>query len=221
MTTSGTAAFNPDFLEVIEEAYERCGKASQTGYDLRSARRSMNLMFSEWANRGLNLWTIEQRNLPLTQSVAQYDLPSDTINILSAVIRQGSGEDQQDVVIERISRAEYLHNPSKNLTGMPAQLYVERSAAPKVFFEPAPDGTAGYSLQYYAVRRMQDVGEYTNTADMSFRFLPAFTAGLAYYLSIKVAPERVGLLKQLYDEEFKRAADEDRDTTSLFVVPDL
>lgn len=221
MTTSGTTSFDPDFLEIIQEAYERCGQEDRNGYDLLTARRSANLMFAEWANRGLNLWTIEQRTLSLSTSTPQYDLPADTVNVLSAVIRRGTGASQTDIVVERISRAEYLHTPAKNLTGMPAQFYVERSAAPKVFFEPSPDGTAGYTFVYYAIRRMEDVGAYSSTADMSFRFLPAMVAGLAYYLSLKVAPERTMLLKQLYEEEFQRAAYEDRDTASVRLVPDM
>lgn len=221
MTTSGTTNFDPGFLDVIQEAYERCGQDTNKGYDLRTARMSMNLMFAEWANRGLNLWTIEQRTLALSSSTPSYSLPTDTVNVLSAVIRTGTGDSQQDISIDRISRAEYLHSPSKNLTGKPAQFYVERSAAPKVFFEPCPDGTAGYTLVYYAIRRIQDVGAYSNTADMSFRFFPALVSGLAYYLSIKIAPDRTPMLKQLYEEEFLRAAQEDRDTASIWLVPDM
>jgi hypothetical protein len=221
MATSGTSSFAPDFTEIIEEAYERCGKQDRTGYDLRTARRSLNLLFSEWANRGLNLWTIEQRSLVLSTTTAEYALPLDTINVLSAVIRSGTGSTQLDITLDRISRAEYLHTPSKNLSGRPAQYYVERSATPKVLFEPSPDGTAGYTFVYYALRRMEDVGDYTNTADLSFRFLPSMVAGLSYYLSLKIAPDRTVLLKQLYEEEFQRAAYEDRDTASLRLVPDM
>lgn len=221
MSTSGTATFNPDFLDIIQEAYERCGRDDRTGYDLRTARRSLNMMLAEWANRGLNLWTIEERVLDLTQSVPSYSLPLDTSNILSAVVRTGTGSSQIDVTIDRISQAEYMHTPSKNLTGRPSQFYVERSAAPKVYFEPAPDGTAGYSFVYYAIRRVEDVGAYGNTADISFRFLPCLTSGLSYYLSIKIAPDRTMALKQLYEEEFQRAAYEDRDTASVRLVPDM
>jgi hypothetical protein len=219
MATSGTSSFNPDFIELIEEAFERCGIESRTGYDLRTARRSLNLMFADWASRGLNLWTIEQRSLVLASGLSQYALPSDTVNVLSAVIRTGSGSTQQDVTIDRISQAEYLHLPNKNATGRPAQIYVERSAAPKAFLYPSPDAAQSYILQYYAIRRMQDVGDMDNTADVSFRFLPCLAAGLAYYLALKKAPDRVQMLKSLYEEEFQRAAYADRDTASLFIIP--
>jgi len=221
MATSGTSTFNPDFTELIEEAYERCGMEVRTGYDIHTARRSMNIMFADWANRGLNLWTIEQRSVTMVASTAQYSLPADTINVLSAVIRTGTGTSQSDITIDRISRAEYLHLPDKNTTARPSQFYVERSTAPLLFVYPSPDTSATYTFRYYAVRRMNDVGTYANTADVSFRFIPALVAGLAYYLALKQAPDRVQLLKALYEEEFARAAAEDRDTASVYVVPDL
>ena len=219
MATSGTAAFNPDFVEIIEEAYERCGIESRTGYDLRTARRSLDIMFAEWASRGLNLWTIEQRSLSLVAGTAVYDLPADTVNVLSAVIRTGSGSTQQDVTIDRISRAEYLHVPNKNAQSRPAQIYVERAATPKAYLYPAPDSVTTYTLQYYAIRRIEDTGALANTADVDFRFLPCLVAGLAYYLALKKAPDRVQMLKTLYEEEFQRAAYADRDTASLFIIP--
>jgi hypothetical protein len=219
MTTSGTAVFNLEFDDLIEESYERCGLEDRTGYDLRTARRSLNLLFSEWANRGLNLWTIEQASLPMVAGVAEYDLPADTINVLSAVVRTGTGLTQQDITIDRISQNEYLHTPDKLIPGRPSQYYVQRTAVPVLFVYPAPDSTQSYSIRYYTMRRIQDVGAYTNTPEVVFRFLPALVAGLAYYLALKKAPERVPLLKQLYEEEFARAAMEDRDTASVFLTP--
>jgi hypothetical protein len=219
MATSGVATFNPDFVEIIDEAFERCGLESRTGYDLRTARRSLDLMFAEWASRGLNLWTIEQRSLVLTAGTEVYNLPADTVNIVSAVIRTGTGQTQQDVTIDRISRAEYLHVPNKNTESRPAQYYVERTASPKVYLYPAPDSTTTYTFQYYTIRRIQDAGAASNTADVDFRFLPCLVAGLAYYLALKKAPERIQLLKAIYEEEFQRAAYADRDTASVFLLP--
>ena len=219
MTTSGVATFNPDFVEIIDEAYERCGIESRTGYDLRTARRSLDLMFAEWASRGLNLWTIEQRAVTLVPGTSQYALPPDTVNILSAVIRTGTGQTQQDVTIDRISRAEYLHVPNKNTESRPAQYYVERTAQPQLYVYPSPDATQTYTFQYYTIRRIQDAGAASNTADVDFRFLPCLVAGLSYYLALKKAPDRIQLLKAIYEEEFQRAAYADRDTASVFLLP--
>ena len=209
MATSGTTTFNLDFDDIIEEAYERCGLESRTGYDMRTARRSLNLMFLEWANRGLNLWTIEQRSLALVAGTAQYDLPTDTVNILSAVVRTGSGTTQQDITLDRISQNEYLHVPDKLTQARPSQYFLQRTSTPVLFIYPA------------AVRRIQEVGEFTNTADAVFRFLPALVAGLSYNLALKKAPDRITVLKQLYEEEFARAAMEDRDTASVYLTPEI
>lgn len=219
MTTSGTSSFNLEFDDLIYEAYERCGIQARTGYDMKTAARSLNLLFSEWANRGLNLWTIEERYLDLDTGVHEYELPADTSNVLSAVIRTGSGQGQQDIVIDRISRAEYLHLPNKNTQARPAQYYVQRTITPLLYLYPTPDSTNSYQFRYYAIRRIEDVGGYGNTADVSFRFLPCLAAGLAYYLALKKAPDRIQILKALYEEEFARAAAEDRDTASVFLVP--
>lgn len=219
MATSGVANFNPDFTEIIDEAYERCGIESRTGYDLRTASRTLDFMFAEWASRGLNLWTIEQREVVLTTGTAIYNLPLDTVNVLSAVIRTGTGQQQQDVIIDRISRAEYLHVPNKNTQSRPAQYYIERTAVPKLFLYPAPDGAQSYIFRYYTIRRIQNAGDATNTADVDFRFLPCLVAGLAYHLALKRAPERMQVLKALYEEEFQRAAYADRDTASVFLLP--
>ena len=219
MATSGTATFNLQFDDIIEEAFERCGLEVRTGYDIRTASRSLNLMFAEWANRGLNLWTIEQRQQVLTAGDPQYSLPSDTVDVLSAVLRTGSGTNQQDITLDRISQNEYLHLPNKLQTGTPAQFYVQRTVPAKLFLYPAPDATQQYIFRYYGIRRIQETGAVTNTADISFRFLPCLTAGLAYYLAVKKAPDRIAMLKQFYEEEFARAAAEDRERSSYFAVP--
>jgi hypothetical protein len=222
MATSNTATFNLEFDDLIEEAYERCGIEDRDGYDMRTARRSLNLMFAEWANRGLNLWTIEQREITMVAGQPEYTMPSDTVNALSAVIRTNAGtQQQQDITIDRISQNEYLHLPDKLTTSRPAQYYVQRTVPTKLFVYPAPDNTQPYIFRYYAIRRIQDAGAYTNTADISFRFLPALAAGLAYHMSLKKAPERTMMLKQIYDEEFQRAAQEDRDIASVYLTPDF
>ena len=185
-----------------------------SGYQLNSARRSLNLLFLDWANRGLNLWTIEQATISLTASTTSYNLGTDIVNVLTAVIN-----DTNDIAIDRISRAEYLNLPNKSTEARPAQYYVERTNVPKVFLYPTPD--KAYIFKYYRIRRIQDPGNYTNTLDVNFRFLPCLSAGLAYYLSLKFAPDRTAVLKTLYEEEFARAAAEDRDTASVSFVPQV
>lgn len=219
MTTSGTTAFDLDIDDLVEEAYERLGMRMTSGNQLKTARRSLNLLFLDWANRGLNLWTIEQAVLPIVQGDNDVALPLDTVNVLTAVIRDPSTSPSIDITIDRISRAEYLNVPNKTTQARPAQFYIERTNTPKVYLYPAAD--KAYNLIYYRIRRIQDAGDYTNTTDVNFRFLPCMVAGLSYYLSLKFAPDRVGALKQIYEEEFARAAAEDRDTASFFIVPDV
>ena len=214
MATSNTTNFNLNVDDAIEEAYERCGMRMTAGYQLSSARRSLNLLFLEWANRGLNLWTIEQASLSLVASTSNYNLDNDVVNVLTAVVN-----DTNDIAIDRISRAEYLNLPNKTTTGRPAQYYVERTNVPKIYVYPTPD--KAYTFKYYRIRRIQDSGDYTNTLDVNFRFLPCLSAGLAYYLSLKFAPERTQVLKGFYEEEFARAAAEDRDTASVSFVPQV
>lgn len=219
MATSGTTDFNLSIDDLIEEAFERCGMRPTTGYHLTSARRSLNLLFLDWANRGLNLWTIEQATYALTQGVNEISLSTDTVNVLEAIIRQNNQGINTDVYIERISREDWLNVPDKTSQARPAQFYVERTNTPKVYFYPAAD--QNYTFVYYRIRRMQDAGVYTNTADVNFRFLPCLTSGLAYQLSLKFAPDRTPALKAIYEEDFNRAAMEDRDTASVQFVPDL
>jgi len=218
MTTSGTTLFDLNIDDLVEEAFERCGMRMTSGYQLNSARRSLNLVFLDWANRGLNLWTIEQKTYALTQGDAEITLDSDTVNVLSAVIRDTSQGQQTDITIDRISREEYLNVPDKTTRARPAQYYVQRANTFKVFFYPAAD--QAYTFVYYRIRRIQDAGGYTNTADVNFRFLPCLVSGLAYYLALKFAPDRVPALKMMYEEDFQRAALEDRDTASVSFVPD-
>jgi hypothetical protein len=219
MATSGTTDFNLSIDDLVEEAFERCGMQMTAGYQLSSARRSLNLLFLDWANRGLNLWTIEQATKALVQGDSVVSLPTDTVNVLTAVIRQTINGQQQDINIERIGRQEYLNVPNKLTQARPSQIYVERTSAPKVYLYPAAD--KAYTLVYYRIRRMEDAGDYTNTTDVNFRFLPCLASGLAYMLSLKYAPDRTGALQQMYEQDFDRAAQEDRDTASTYILPDV
>ena len=193
MTTSNTTAFNLEFTEIAEEAWERAGREMRSGYDLRTARRSMNLMTIEWQNRGINMWTIEEGTIDLVEGVATYDLPADTIDLLEHVIRTGAGNysTQSDLTISRISVSTYASIPAKLSQGRPIQVWIQRLRDnPKVTLWPVPDqGTLlqpYYVLKYWRLRRLQDAGAGVETPDVSFRFLPALTAGLAYHIEVKV-----------------------------------
>tara|TARA_R100000544_G_C2204319_1_gene48424 strand:- start:107 stop:775 length:669 start_codon:yes stop_codon:yes gene_type:complete len=218
MATSGTNAFDLDVDEVIEESFERCGLNSRSGYDLKTARRSLNIMLAEWANRGINLWTVELRTQTLTSNTTSYTLGTDVIDILEAVVFTENNT-STDIEVDRISRAEYLNISNKSTKGTPVQFFVERnSSAPILYLYPTPDGA--HSFKYYALTKMQDAGNYTNELEVPTRFLPCLVSGLAYYLSVKKSPERTPLLKQIYDEEWQRASEEDRPRSSFYAVPE-
>jgi hypothetical protein len=214
MTTSGTRDFNLDVAEIIEEAYERCGLEVRTGYDARTARRSLNLMLAEWANRGLNLWTVAEGMFTVTAGDPSYALAADVVDILDVIVRR-SGTDYE---MDRISRTEYFTLPNKTTQGRPSQYFLDRTITPTMYVWAAPENSTD-QIRYYYVRRMQDANSLTNTNDIPFRFLPCMVAGLAYYLSMKRAPDRAALLKAVYDEEFQRAADEDIDRVPLKLQP--
>ena len=218
MATSGSTDFELAVDDYIEEAFERCGLEIRTGYDLRTAKRSLNLMFADWANRGLNRWTITQTSITLSQGTTEYTLDADTIDILSAVIRENAGSSNQlDVTVNRIGRDTYLNLSSKLSQGKPTQYYVDRQITPKFRVFPTPNAT--YTLVVDRLTRIEDADSASNTVDVPFRFYPCLAAGLAYYLAIKKAPDRIQILKSIYDEEFDRAATEDRDRTSLKLLP--
>jgi hypothetical protein len=210
MTTSGTRDFNLDVAEAIEEAYERIGVEMRSGYDARTARRSMNLMFAEWANRGLNLWTVTQDTVTVVQGTSEYTLAPDVIDILDMSLRR-SGVDFE---MTRISRSDYLDFPNKTDQGRPSQFYFDRQISPVITLWQTPENSTD-QLVYYYVRRIEDVNTLTNTTGIPFRFYPCMVAGLAYYLAIKRAPERVQMMKAIYEEEFQRAANEDEDRVPL------
>ena len=216
MTTSNSRDFNLDVAEAIEEAYELCGLEMRTGYDARTARRSLNIMFSEWANRGLNLWTVEQATQALTSGTATYQFTTDYTDLLEVVIRRSG----TDFSLSRMSRGDYLNLPNKDQTGRPSQYYFDRKITPSLILWPTPDSSSD-SLVYYYVRRIQDADTLQNTTDIPFRFLPCLVAGLAYYISMKKAPDRIQILKSVYEEEFQRASDEDEDRVPLKLTPDI
>jgi hypothetical protein len=231
-TTSGTSSFNLDINNLVEEAFERCGSELRTGYDLRTARRSLNLLTIEWANRGINLWTIEEGTIPLVQGQISYTLPVDTIDLLDQVVRTGTGQNQQDINITRISESTYITIPNKNAQGRPIQVWINRQSGatypitgvknPTINVWPAPEQSNYYTFVYFRLRRIQDAGEEgTNTQDIPFRFLPCMVAGLAYHLSLKIpeAAPRIEMLKAIYEQEFQLAADEDREKASLRLAP--
>ena len=240
MTTSGGAVFNLDLNEIAEEAWERNGAELRTGYDLRTTRRSLNLLFADWANRGVNMWTFNQGTIPLVQGTNTYTLPSDTVDLLEHVIRTGTGNvsTQVDLTITRISISTYSSIPNKLQQARPIQVLVNRNsgatypagssyspnatALPSITVWPTPDQTGVYQFVYWYLRRIQDAGaggEYTQ--DVPFRFLPCLVSGLAYYLALKVpgGMERLQTLKAQYDEDWDRASTEDRDKSAVRFVP--
>lgn len=223
MTTSGVTTFNPDLTEIVEEAFERCGGEMRTGYDLRTARRSLNLMFTDWANRGINMWTMEQGQQILSAGTATYTLPADTVDLLDHVIRTGAGSasTQADLTITRISEPTYATIPNKLTPGRPIQIWIQRLNTPQFTIWPVPDNTQQYILVYWRLRRIQDAGQGVNTMDMPFRFYNAMVAGLAYYLGMKVpgAIDRLQVLKAQYDEAWELAAGEDREKAAVRFVP--
>jgi len=219
MAVSGSNDFELDVADYVEEAFERCGLEVRTGYDLRTATRSLNLMLADWANRGLNRWTMAQTSTSLTSGTADYTLGADTIDILSAVIRTGTGTNQSDISLSRLSRDGYISITNKNTTGRPTQFYVDRQINPVVKLWPTPDSADTYTLVYDRLVRMDDADSAVNTLDVPFRFYPCLAAGLAYYLALKKAPERIQVLKAVYEEEFERAAAEDRDRATLSLTP--
>jgi hypothetical protein len=214
MATSGSRDFNLDVGEIIEEAYERCGLEVRTGYDAKTARRSLNLMFADWANRGLNLWTVKQGTITLTTAQAQETLTADVVDILEVTLRR----DGTDYEVERISRGEYATLPNKTTQGRPSQFYFDRQITPVINLWAVPENSTD-QLIYYYVQRLQDADSLVNTTDMPFRFYPCMVAGLAYYMAMKRAPERMQLLKAVYEEEFQRAAEEDEARVPLKLQP--
>ena len=216
MATSTTTTFDLNIDDIIQEAYERCGLEIKTGYDAKTARRSLNLMFADWANRGINLWTVQLGTQALTAGTTEYTLTSDVVDLLEVVVRRNN----TDFQVQRISRSDYQNLPNKTTSGRPSSIYVDKQIAPKINLWPAPENSTDV-LRYYFIQRIQDADAAINNMDAPFRFLPCMAAGLAYYLSVKKAPDRVQLLKSIYEEEFQRASDMDQDRVPTRLTPSL
>ena len=225
MATSGSKDFQLDVGEYIEEAFERCGLELRTGYDLQSARLSLNLMLAEWANRGLNQWTVAQKTIDMVKDTTEYTIDTTnataTIDVLDVFIRETITNQVTDVPLSRLSRAEYAHISTKSTTGKPNQFFINKKLSPTVTVWPAPDKNSTYVLHLNVLSRMEDADEGTNDVQVPFRFYPCLSAGLAYYIALKRAPEKVQLLKGLYEEEFSRAMSQDEERASFRVAPDL
>jgi hypothetical protein len=223
MATSGIANFNLDLSEIVEEAFERAGSELRSGYDLRTARRSLNIMFADWANRGVNMWTFEQGTINLVAGTATYNLPADTVDLLEHVIRTGAGSasTQADLTITRISVSTYATIPNKLQQARPIQVWIERLETPRITVWPVPDNVQTYQFVYWRLRRIENAGTGVNTMNVPFRFLPCMVAGLAYYLALKLpnGPQRLDVLKQQYDEAWALAAEEDREKAAVRFVP--
>lgn len=224
MTTSGTTNFNMEFTEIAEEAWERAGREMRSGYDLRTARRSMNLLTIEWQNRGINMWTIDSGTVDLVAGTSAYDLPADTIDLIEQSIRTGDGDiaTQSDLTCSRISVSTYSSIPNKLTQGRPIQVWIDRLRdAPRINVWPVPDASNTYTFVYYRLRRIQDAGSGVETADANFRFLPALVSGLAYYIAMKI-PEfvtRLPILQAEYESQFTKASGEDREKASITITP--
>jgi hypothetical protein len=218
MAVSGSTNFEPNITEFIEEAYERCGLELRTGYDLKSAIRSANIMLAEWANRGLNQWTINTGTQTVTQGTESYNLGTDVIDVLDVVVRRTTGTETIDIRLDRVSRAEYFNIPNKATQSRPSQFFLDKQNNPKLFLYPTPENSTDI-IRFTKLTRLDDADNARNTMDIPFRFFPCFAAGLAYYLSIKRAPERTPELKAIYEEEFRRAADQDEDRASFKIRP--
>lgn len=218
MAFSGTKTFALDIADTIEEAYELAGLEQRTGYDARTARRSLNIMFADWANRGVNLWTIEEVSLDLVQGTNQYTMNSYDIDILSAVIRDSSTSPSTDIEIDRIGRQEFLNIPNKTTQARPTQYFVDRQITPVINIWPTPD-SANYKLVSYRIQRIDDVNTSAENPEVPSRFIPCMVSGLAYYIALKKNPQKAGILKQQYEQDFKLAADEDRNRASLMLTP--
>ena len=223
MATSGTTTFDLSIEEIIQEAYERCGMTTTSGHSLRSARTSLNLLFAEWANRGIHLWKVALHENALVSGQAEYAVDSAVSDVLEAFVSTTAAGantvNTQDVSLTKIDRSAYAALPNKLALGQPSQYYVDRQEIPKIYLYQAPNLITYTTLKYYVIKRIQDAGSYTNDADVVFRFLPCMVAGLAYYLAMKNAPTLVQQNKLIYEDQLKRALDEDGQRASTFITP--
>ena len=232
MATSGTTTFETTFSisDIVEEAYERIGIQGVSGYQLKGARRSLNIMFQEWANRGLHYWEVGNNSITLVSGQATYtmyrstaDGTSDATAIYGVddVLEASYRASNVDTPLTKINRSTYQALSNKTSTGQPTQYFVQRfidKVTVTLYLTPG-SSQAGNFLNFYYVKRIQDAGAYTNEADVPYRFVPCMIAGLAYYLAVKFAPDRVQMLKMLYEDELQRALEEDGSSSSSYITP--
>ena len=223
MATSGTTSFDLNIDEIIDEGYERCGLTTNSGYDLRSARRSLNLLFAEWGNRGIHLWKVALHENALVSGQAEYSVSAGVNDVLEAFVSTTAAGantvNTQDVALTKMDRSAYSALPNKLALGQPSQYYVDRATTPKIYLYQAPDLNTYTTLKYYVIKRIEDAGAYTNDTDVVYRFLPCMCAGLAYYLAMKKAPQLVQQNKLIYEDQLKRALDEDGQRASTYITP--
>ena len=220
MATSGSSDFEPDVAEYIEEAFERCGLEYRTGYDGVTARRSLNLLFADWANRGLNQWTVTNSVTTLSKSDQFLDLTATTIDVLDVVLRRTENSEVTDIQMNQISRSAYWNIPNKDTEARPSQWFLDKQITPRLYIWPAAENSTDKVIINRLVS-IEDADAGVNTVNVPFRFYPCLSAGLAYYIALKRAPDRVQILKGIYEEEFARAADQDESRASLMVAPNL
>ena len=216
MATSGTTTFNLQLDDIIDDAYERCGlSATRTGYQLKSARRSLNLLLSEWGNRGVHIWKVENHTQNLTAGTTTYTAPSDASDVLEMAFRNGD----TDTTMTKVSRSEYQAIPNKSSQGQPTQYFIQGNLSNVTITLYLTPNTTDTQINYYYLGRIEDAGAYTNNPDAPYRFLPCMVSGLAYFLSQKISPERTQSLKLYYEDEMQRALTEDSQSTSVHIVP--
>ena len=227
MATSGTYTFNLDLGDIVEEAYERAGLVVRSGYDYRTARRSLDMLMLEWQNRGLNLWTVQEGTTSITSGTSRYALSADILDIIEAFVRTdaGSTTQQVDQPLSRISVSQYAHLSNKLTQAKPLQYWLEKDPGAIAFnLWPVPDDNETYTLVYYYMQRVEDAGAVaSNNMDVPSRWLPALVAGLAYHIAIKKpeVSDRTAMLKELYEEQWVLAADADREKAALYLAPSV
>jgi hypothetical protein len=221
MATSGTTSFDLDIDDIIQESYNRCGVRTNSGYDLKRARRNLNILFSEWGNRGVHLWKVQLQTQALTAGTVSYTVPSQVSDVLEAYISTSSGvtSTTNDISLTKIDRSAYAGLPNKGNTGQPSQYFVDRQTTPVIYLYQAPDASTYTHLKYYTINRIEDAGVYTNEANVVYRFIPAMIGGLAYYLSFLANPQQTANLKLAYEDELERALKEDGQRTSVYISP--
>jgi len=220
MATSGSRDFQPNVAEWIEEAYERCGLEMRTAYDARTARRSLNILFADWANRGLNQWTISNVSQTLTEGTESYSLNAYVVDVLDVVLRRTKNSVVTDYQMSQIGRSEYWNIPSKSNKARPTQYFLDKQETPKIYVWPAPENSTDI-IKMNQILRIEDADTSVNDVQVPFRFYPCLVAGLAYYISQKRAPDRIQILKGMYEEEFARALAQDESRASLMVKPNM